>query len=1485
MSARLLALAFLAALLVALALVVVSLAVDVRPAFLDTSIDSDEAATYEFWYTLTCPSETGVECECGAGTHEQDCIATVDSDLDGIDDQAQDINDLDGDGVPDGNGVPDVIDPDWHESGPGIIESALYRMVRATERFVDEWGFDPPYWVDFDANEVLTHRPVWIYDLDGINGGAGTVRVVYNASGVLSAQPSATTPHEAWHKIQHGYYLEILPDGESNRWVRDWIHEGQARSVQSKVFENLDLSDHGAYNRLLGNPTYTILGSDGINQSMGLTGASYNAALWWTYFAEQYGDDFDFTPGEGMDAWVTYLEQFDAGLLGFDALDAAMAAESTSVLTFEDAFRDFVIANYAKELDVKRVPSSDLDGRNPATTLQYRDEGRGGDFPTPYDTPKLDVDAALAGNPQEGTVNIHVEGQDEPDADPTWAMPAWGARYYRGDVANCLAAGVQIQGDPGARLAFAFLAVQPDSNGDGVLEAERLIRSVGQDFQAAVWNGSNRFDNIALVVAGLDTTYGYDYTLACSNASLVILSPFAFNQAHVGDPEVPERFLAWVQVTGDDPLARPTLAGLDWRRDFDAFVGPVNDDNQATILDGGYVADQYWLVIQAPDKPADASGEVFDLTVRLGGVVTASQVDAVIYDELRTDRVLVIDRSGSMAGEKLVMAKAAARLFTEDLFEFDRLGVTSFAAVAHTNYPAGGGLEILPDPDADEVRTAAQVSINNLVAGGSTSIGGGLQVAQEQLTTEGSDNAWWMVLLSDGMENTAPYYNDVSDQIIGQTKVHAIALGEGAHEELMARIARETCGEGMQDVCYHHIIESDGVGRNSLAAEPLSNQLSDLYTRIAEQIAGHDRLWENVGSLGEDASIDLVIDVQETDVKDAIFSFFWDQPSGVTVQLYDPNGTLVGPGEGVVLLPDHGGGYHAVWQVEALTTGEWTAHLTAGNAPVSYRGSLSGRVPEGVQMRVFFNSRGSGTYNLNERWVGLPLPIQVNLTDRQGGIAGAVVSVTVRAPNGAIDTIDLFDDGAHGDGQSGDGVYGGVYPRVNQMGSYDLQVTASGTNHAGEAFNRYGVLSYHARNDLTMVDPDGDGLPTRWEQRFGLNPFSAVGKDGASGDPDRDLLINSKEYASGANPIIPDSDYGGEADGSEVIAGLVPFDPSDDRLGPPSEAWVTPGNEALTVQFARSPACTTLRLERSLAVEGGFALQGNYNPQTLIVHDQGLLNGTRYYYRMRCGGAGGAFSRYTAVISGIPQVDTIPPEGMILVNGGAGHVEAHEVRLEISVSSDTVQMQLSNQPGLQPGDWVPFESELDWTIDPDPANGLAYIYTYFRDAAGNISIDDGAVVRYQPPQEFAIPAGGGALASLDGHIQIQVPAGALPEAAIFRYRRLERPTDLPDGFHFAGEHFRLDALSAASRQPLESFSKPISLVLAYQDFEWQDGGIPKERDLMLFRRMPGSGWEPMIGTLQVQTNHLTMALNHLSEFLLAGRTKPLKTIFMPLIIR
>jgi hypothetical protein len=45
-------------------------------------------------------------------------------------------------------------------------------------------------------------------------------------------------------------------------------------------------------------------------------------------------------------------------------------------------------------------------------------------------------------------------------------------------------------------------------------------------------------------------------------------------------------------------------------------------------------------------------------------------------------------------------------------------------------------------------------------------------------------------------------------------------------------------------------------------------------------------------------------------------------------------------------------------------------------------------------------------------------------------------------------------------------------------------------------------------------------LPDGWEVVHHLNPLSAVGNDGASGDPDGDGITNLSEFGAGTDPSV-----------------------------------------------------------------------------------------------------------------------------------------------------------------------------------------------------------------------------------------------------------------------------------------------------------------------------------------------------------------------------
>lgn len=107
----------------------------------------------------------------------------------------------------------------------------------------------------------------------------------------------------------------------------------------------------------------------------------------------------------------------------------------------------------------------------------------------------------------------------------------------------------------------------------------------------------------------------------------------------------------------------------------------------------------------------------------------------------------------------------------------------------------------------------------------------------------------------------------------------------------------------------------------------------------------------------------------------------------------------------------------------------------------------------------------------------------------------------------------------------------------------ELTIATQLGSYASDAAVRWELLEAYS------PDSDGDGMPDQWETENGLNPNLATGTEGASGDPDGDLLTNIQEYGRGTLPKDPDSDDDGLSDLVETKTGVW-VSPSDRGTNP-----------------------------------------------------------------------------------------------------------------------------------------------------------------------------------------------------------------------------------------------------------------------------------------------------------------------------------------------
>ena len=182
---------------------------------------------------------------------------------------------------------------------------------------------------------------------------------------------------------------------------------------------------------------------------------------------------------------------------------------------------------------------------------------------------------------------------------------------------------------------------------------------------------------------------------------------------------------------------------------------------------------------------------------------------------------LVIDRSGSMSGEKLVRARQAAHEAVRRLAPDDLFSLIAYESRVETLIPAcrvGDGREI------DE-------AIDSLCAGGCTALFGGVAQGASEVRRHLDSGRYVnrIILLSDGLANVGPSSPEELGSLGGALVKEGIAvttvgLGLDFNEDLMTQLARRSDGNT-------YFVEDSGDLPRIFAAE-----LGDVLSVVAHRV-------------------------------------------------------------------------------------------------------------------------------------------------------------------------------------------------------------------------------------------------------------------------------------------------------------------------------------------------------------------------------------------------------------------------------------------------------------------------------------------------------------------------------------------------------------------------------------------------------------------------------------------------------------------------
>ncbi len=210
--------------------------------------------------------------------------------------------------------------------------------------------------------------------------------------------------------------------------------------------------------------------------------------------------------------------------------------------------------------------------------------------------------------------------------------------------------------------------------------------------------------------------------------------------------------------------AKDLVPGEDFRMFYDSGEGEV----AASAVSYRPKADEdgYFLLLASPEVKADDDEQVAKTVV------------------------FVVDRSGSMSGEKIEQAKGAAKFVLNNLREGDLFNIVAYDSEIETFRP---DLEKFND----ETRAAAIGFVEGLYAGGSTNIDGALKRALGILAD--SKRPTYVLFLTDGLPTTgetgeSAIVKHSEEENDVRARVFAFGVGYDVNSRLLDKLARANFG-------------------------------------------------------------------------------------------------------------------------------------------------------------------------------------------------------------------------------------------------------------------------------------------------------------------------------------------------------------------------------------------------------------------------------------------------------------------------------------------------------------------------------------------------------------------------------------------------------------------------------------------------------------------------------------------------------------------
>ena len=495
------------------------------------------------------------------------------------------------------------------------------------------------------------------------------------------------------------------------------------------------------------------------------------------------------------------------------------------------------------------------------------------------------------------------------------------------------------------------------------------------------------------------------------------------------------------------------------------------------------------------------------------GSLGASQINKNI--------IFVLDKSGSMGGEKIVQLKDAFSNIISSLDPADLFNIIMFDSSIRPY-----SQELVPATESN--RNDAVDYVKDIYAGGCTNLYDGMEMALAQLNSvsEGGMGMPIILMLTDGQANEGKYtasrdiITNIEKHNDQDVSIYCLGFGDDVDYTLLSTLAQENDGKSRK--IY---VGSDAVEQlwefYSMISTPLLRDISFSYNGNAFDVypEGADCLFD-----GSEIIIAGKLDTARNSVK-ATIEGEYSGGQFKTTSKFDLNEAD-----------------------DDIVPRFWAYKKTLALMDNIH---VNGEEPDVVEMIVdlslefgfltkytgFFVDVGSFSEGTGD-WGGGHGGNWDDPWDQQGGQG--------TDPNNPDTDGDGISDGQEGS-MDNDGITGGGNGDTDGNGIPDNQEPGNpNADSDGDGLSNGDELA--RGTDPMNPDSDDDGFNDGWEIYNAADPLDPNSPIPA-GDIDGDGLSNLDEWHNDTDPNDPDSDDDGMLDGAEVEMGCDPLNPDSDNDG------------------------------------------------------------------------------------------------------------------------------------------------------------------------------------------------------------------------------------------------------------------------------------------------------------------------------------------------